>query len=116
MDETITFTISELWRWLLTACAGIVTISAAAMVIVNIGKLVKKPNVEQCTRITTLEKIVDKHESYFESDNKRIESMEEGNRVTQTAILALLDNGIDGNNITQMRAAKELLQKHLIQK
>jgi hypothetical protein len=48
------------------------------------------------------------------NDNDRLESLDEGSRVTQRAILALLDHGIDGNNIDQMQDAKKALQSHLI--
>jgi len=47
-------------------------------------------------------------------DKKRLDSLDEGNRATQRALLALLDHGIDGNNIEQMQHAKEALQNHLI--
>ena len=50
----------------------------------------------------------------LDRDNNRLESIEEGNRATQRALLALLDHGIDGNNIKQMQDAKETLQNHLI--
>ena len=32
------------------------------------------------------------------------------------ALLALLDHGIDGNNIEQMKQAKEDLQRHLVER
>ena len=47
-------------------------------------------------------------------DVNRFDAIEAGNRVTQLAILALLDHGIDGNNVKQMQDAKEELQNHLI--
>jgi hypothetical protein len=47
-------------------------------------------------------------------DLNRFEALDEGERVTQRALLALLDHGIDGNNIDQMQEAKKALQSHLI--
>jgi hypothetical protein len=44
----------------------------------------------------------------------RLEAIEEGDRVSQVALLALLDHGLDGNNKEQMQAAKQKLQAHLI--
>ena len=41
-------------------------------------------------------------------------AIDDSNRVTQLALLALLDHGIDGNNLEQMQHAKEVLQQHLI--
>lgn len=40
--------------------------------------------------------------------------MEDANSATIRALLALLNHGIDGNNIKQMQDAKELLQDYLI--
>ena len=53
-------------------------------------------------------------EAQLNKGNDRFEAMDTGNRITQRAILALLDHGIDGNNIRQMQDAKEELQNHLI--
>ena len=43
-----------------------------------------------------------------------IESIEEGNKVTQKALLALLAHALDGNNTAQLQDAKEGLQQYLI--
>ena len=61
-------------------------------------------------RVKRLEEI----DGYLETDKKRLDGIEDGNRATQRALLALLDHGIDGNNIAQMQKAKEELQEHLI--
>ena len=69
---------------------------------------VKIAQLEQ--RVKHLEEI----DGYLETDKKRLDGIEDGNRATQRALLALLDHGIDGNNIAQMQKAKEELQEHLI--
>jgi hypothetical protein len=48
------------------------------------------------------------------NDNTHLIAVDEGARVTQRALIALLDHGIDGNNIKQMQDAKAELQNHLI--
>lgn len=57
-----------------------------------------------------------RHDLLFRSDKNRLDEIENGNRVTQMAILALLDHGIDGNNLEQMKQAKEDLQRHLVER
>ena len=69
---------------------------------------VKIAQLEQ--RVKHLEEI----DGYLETDKKRLDGIEDGNRATKRALLALLDHGIDGNNIAQMQKAKEELQEHLI--
>ena len=49
-------------------------------------------------------------------DKQKIESIEEGNKVTQQAILALLNHAIDGNNEEEMIDARKGLNKYLIGK
>ena len=53
-------------------------------------------------------------EKKLDNDKHHFDAIDASNRVTQLALLALLDHGIDGNNIDQMQHAKEELQTHLI--
>lgn len=48
-------------------------------------------------------------------DFNRLNKLEEGNIVTQRALLALLAHGIDGNDIKAMKKAKTDLTNHLIE-
>lgn len=103
-----------IWTTVLAAASAFVLLSNAIEKIVKAWKAAKAPNIRQDERLTELEswkKIVD---GKLDKDNDRLESIEEGNRATQRALLALLDHGIDGNNIKQMQDAKETLQNHLI--
>ena len=100
---------------LLLAAAGAVnTLGSAGEKIVKIWRAAKAPNDQQDDRLEKLEARMDKVENMLGNDNKRFENMDSSNRVTQQALLALLDHGIDGNNIEQMQHAKEALQTHLI--
>lgn len=111
MDSVTPYAI---WTFILAVASAIVLISNAVEKIVKAVKAAKAPNTKQDERLTALEawkKIVD---GKLDRDNDRLGVIEEGNRATQRAILALLDHGIDGNNIKQMQDAKEILQNHLI--
>ena len=82
----------------------------------EIIKAAKAPNDKQNERIEALEawqKIVD---IKLNSDNERLAAIADDNRITQRALRALLDHGIDGNNIKQMQDAKEDLYMHLTEK
>ena len=94
--------------------AAFCTIAAAVGYIIKAAKAAKAPSDKQNARLAALEAEVQTIKAKLENDNDRLESLDEGNRVTQRAILALLDHGIDGNNIEQMQHAKEALQNHLI--
>lgn len=99
----------------LLAVAGFInTVGSAMEKIVKAFKAAKAPNEAQDERLQELEawrKVVDQA---LARDLHRFEALDEGERVSQRALLALLDHGIDGNNIDQMQHAKEVLQNHLI--
>lgn len=97
------------------ALAGFInTIGAAAEKVAKAVKAAKAPNTEQDERLDALEKWREEVDRQLTTGDRHFKSLDEGSRVTQLALLALLDHGLDGNNITQMQHAKEELQNHLI--
>ena len=99
---------------LLALAGAISTIGGAVEKIVRVVKAAKAPSDNRDERITALEtwrKTVDRK---LDNDKRHFEAIDASNRVTQVALLALLDHGIDGNNIDQMQHAKDELQTHLI--
>ena len=76
----------------------------------------KSPQKEMEHRLTQLEDKVEKLSTYATSDNARIENLEEGGRVLLKSLGALLSHGIDGNNIQEMKLAREELNEYLIRR
>ena len=105
---------NELWGYVAAFLAAIVLISNAAEKVVKAVKAAKVPNDQQNDRLNALEDWRKEVDRKLDRDNDRLRDIDSGNRVTQRALLALLDHGIDGNNINQMQDAKEALQDHLI--
>ena len=103
-----------IWTVFLSVASAVVLISNAVEKIVKAYKTAKAPNVKQDERLAELEKWKEKVERRLSNDDDRLKDIEKGERATQRALLALLDHGIDGNNIKQMQDAKEELQNHLI--
>ena len=102
------------WTMVIAVASAIVLISNAAEKIIKAYRAAKAPNQKQDERLDALEawrRLVD---GKLDMNHQRLENIEEGNRASQRALLALLDHGIDGNNIEQMKQAKETLQNHLI--
>ena len=108
------WTASQIVTAALAVCSAIVLLSNAVEKIVLAVKAAKAPNQRQDERLKELEEWRQEVDRKLEADLKHLESIDEGSRATQQAILALLDHGIDGNNIEQMQHAKELLQNYLI--
>ena len=106
--------VNNVWALLLAAASAIVLLANAAEKIVKAIKAAKAPNIVQDERLANLEAWRKEVDGTLTREESRLEAIDAGNRVTQRALLALLDHGIDGNNITQMQRAKEELQEHLI--
>ena len=103
-----------IWTTILAIASAIVLLSNAAEKIAKAIRAAKAPNLHQDERLDGLETWKDSVELRLRKDNERLEAIEEGNRASQRALLALLAHGIDGNNIDQMQHAKETLQDYLI--
>lgn len=97
-------------------CGAVITICSAVTSIIAIVKLAKTPKDNLNSRLADIERRIASHDDILSKDNKRLSVIEEGNRVTQKALLALLSHGIDGNNITALEDAKNDLQKFLIER
>lgn len=118
-------TIEELGAAVLAFAAALVLLANAASVLVKVWKAWRAPgekqNDAQNKRIDAQDKRLEELEAWrtevdrkLLNDNTHLTNIDSDNRVTQRALLALLDHGIDGNNIKQMQHAKEELQEHLI--
>ncbi len=98
----------------IAVCGLITGLGAVIALIAKAIYNIKKPNRVQNERLDAIEKTLKEHETYLSRDAKKFDKLEDGNRITQKAILALLSHGIDGNEIEGMKKAKEDLQNYLI--
>ena len=105
---------AEIWTAVLAVASAVVLLSNAAEKISKAVQAAKAPNARQDQRLTDLEDWRKGVDAKLANDKKHLDTIDDGNRATQRALLALLDHGIDGNNIEQMQHAKEELQNHLI--
>lgn len=97
------------------ALAGAVsTIGSAVEKVVKVVKAAKAPEQQQNAEINDIKTRLDKIETKLENDKKQIEDAKECNHVLTKGMLALLEHGINGNNIDQMRDAKNGVEAYLI--
>lgn len=114
MDFAIAFTPGQLIGAVLAVCGVIVTLSSAVTVVVSGVDRAKAPEKLQNDRLDLLEAEVKRLDGLIIKDDSRMRNLEEGNRITQKAILALLSHGIDGNDIEGLKAAKADMESYLI--
>ena len=106
--------LTDLWPTILAVASAIVLISNAVEKIVKAVKVAKAPETTQNKKISDLEDRVKKVEEKLESDKKQIAVIREGNHVLTKGMFALLEHGINGNNIDQMKDAKHDVEEYLI--
>lgn len=107
-------TAMQFFSAVLYIASAIVLIFNAWERIANARKKANEPNDEQNARLDALEKRMDEVDRKLSSDNARLGAIHNSDKVILRALQALLDHGIDGNNIKQMQDAKTELQNHLI--
>ena len=127
MDQVITFTLEEVWHLILAICGGIVAISGAVAVIVQIIKKLRHPNQKQNEEIAALKQRVDKVEKrledgteQFRKDDIRATKLEMELKDTTKMIVkclqALMAHEIDGNNTEELKSTKKEIDNYLLEK
>ena len=119
METVIQFTPAQL----IALASAIVVISTACGVIVNIINKAREPEKKQDARIKALEDradkfdvIIEKFQGYFDNDDKRLKAIDEGNKITQQGLLALLKHALNGNDTEALKIAEKNLEEYLINK
>ena len=115
---------SEWMQYTLVICGGIITILTLWNMIEQRVKSQKMPTNNLEERVALIEKKLEfeikatfvEYDARFGRDKQKIEVIEDGNRVTQQALLALLEHSIDGNNIEALTEAKKALNNYLIKR
>lgn len=103
-----------MWPTILAVASAIVLISNAMEKIVKAVRVAKAPEQRQDDAIEEIKKRLDKVEREILSDEKQLKDARECNHVITKGVLALLDHGINGNNIDQMKEARGDVEKYLI--
>ena len=107
-------TLGEVWLWIAGILAAIILIGNAADKISSVIKTFKAPSDELKADVEELKEWRTKVDLKLNNDHTELKGIHEGYQVIFQALLALLDHGIDGNNIGQMEKAKEIVRDHLI--
>lgn len=97
------FTISS--TQILALCAFITAIWG----VYKIVKELKKPNED-------LHEEVARHSQLLDTDNKRLNDIEESNRMVLQSLLVIINHEITGNGIEKMKDARDKLQEYLIER
>ena len=123
MNETISFTPAELIAVILGVSTAIITISTAIGIIIKLVDKARTPETEQNNRLDTIDKRLDDIDKtiatfreYFTNDDNRFKAIEKSNKITQTALLALLKHSLNGSETEALKQAEKSLEAYLIDK
>ena len=105
---------TDIWATILAAASAFVLLANCAEKIVTAVKVAKAPEQKQNDEIDDIKGRLKKVEEKLENDQKRIDDAKACNHVLTKGMLALLEHGINGNNIDQMRDAKNGVEAYLI--
>lgn len=111
---TIAQTVMVVGGVILALCGMVSTIGGAVEKVVRVWKATKAPEQRQNEEITAIKTRLDKVERKLENDKLEIADSKECNHVLTKGMLALLEHGINGNNIDQMKEAKHDVNTYLI--
>lgn len=73
----------------------------------------KTPEKSQNDRISSLEKQVRDIMERFSNEDDRLALLEDGNVITQRAILAIMGHELNGNDVDNLKQAKNDLERYL---
>lgn len=93
---------------LVIQCATIITLAY------TLSKFIRRPNESQDERIEKLERDQEEIKRRLDKGSRHFEDIDKGTKVTQEAILALIDHAIDNNHTEKLIEAKGKLQSYLI--
>lgn len=99
---------------ILALSGAVSTVGGAVEKIAKAVKVAKAPEQQQNAEIADIKQRLKAVESKLENDKKQIADAKECNHVLTKGMLALLEHGINGNNIDQMRDAKNGVEAYLI--
>ena len=123
MDYVISFTPAQLIALILGVCGAIITIATAIGVITKALEKAKAPEREQNARLDDHEKRLNAHDeiietfrTYFANDDRRFKAIEKSNKITQSALLALMKHALNDGDISNLKNAEKQLEDYLIEK
>lgn len=123
MNNVISFTPTELVGFITAIGGAIVTVGAVITLIFKLVNRVRAPEIKQNERIKSVEdrlKAIEEQNKiftqYFINDDKRFKAIERSNKITQSALLAILKHSINGQDIESLKKAEKSIEEFLIEK
>ena len=79
-------------------------------------KFAGSPNRTQNQRLDAMETWKEQVDGRLKTGDDHFRAIDDGNKVTQRAILALMKHAINGNDIDELKKAEKTLEDYLVEK
>lgn len=112
MNPQVYEIIEDVMAWLQLA----ISVGAVIGLVKALSGTIQQPNKTQDARLDALEERTTKVEARLEAGNRHFDSIDEGNRIMQESMLALMSHAINGNDVDKLKSAKNKLEQYLIEK
>lgn len=100
----------------ITALQLIISSATVITLIYGLMKFAGSPNRSQNKRLDELETWQKQVERRLSTGDEHFKEIDNGNRITQKAILALMKHAINGNDVDELRKAERSLEEYLVEK
>lgn len=100
----------------ITALQLIISSATVITLIYGLMKFAGSPNRSQNKRLDDLEAWKEQVDRRLTTGDDHFREIDNGNRITQKAILALMKHAINGNDVDELRKAERSLEEYLVEK
>ncbi len=117
------FTPEQVYQVILAVAGLIISCAGAIGIIAKVVRWFRKPADTQKERVDAHERRLDGHDDalkeirqYLTNDKARLDKLEEGNRIVQQSLLAIMSHLLNDGDKEDLKRAKESLEHFLIEK
>lgn len=117
------FTPEQVYQVILAVAGLIISCAGAIGIIAKVVKWFRKPADTQKERVDDHERRLDGHDDalkeirqFLTRDKARLDKLEDGNRIVQQSLLAIMSHLLNDSDKEDLKRAKESLEHFLIEK
>lgn len=101
---------------LLGMAAAIVVIGGAVGVIEHVAERIRLKSNRVAEQVEDHERRLEKHDEHLDNDNKRLNDVEQSNKLIMRGVMQLMSHEIDGNHTEQLKRARDDMHEYLIER
>ncbi len=123
MPNAPAYTLNDILQFFLAFCSAVIVVTGAIGAIMKWVNKAKEPTTTLVKRMDEQDVKLREHDGQIEDINEllhkdklAIDKINEGNRVTQSALLAIMEHSLNGDNLSKLEKAKDDLEEFLIKK